>query len=275
MKTYKNITKSIVLVLSLGLLVSACDKIDLNDVNKKVTITGNKKILIEDFTGHKCLNCPKGHEEIHKLIEAYGDTNVFGVSIHAGFYAKPKKPPFDYDFRTEAGNAYEATFQPQAYPAGMVNRKEYNSSLLQDVGNWGPIANDVSKEGSPVNIKVEASNNNNTISGNVQLSFIDKLQENVKLQIFVTEDSIIKPQETSEGEEENYVHMHVLRGAVNGTWGEELPQASYAANETATISFSNYALGADWKPQHLHVLAFLYNTDTKEVLQVNGTKVKP
>ncbi|PID88747.1 MAG: hypothetical protein CSB02_01135 [Bacteroidia bacterium] len=275
MKTYKNITKSIVLVLSLGLLVSACDKIDLNDVKKKVVISANKKVLIEDFTGHKCPNCPKGHEKLHKLIEAYGDTNVFGVSIHAGFYAKPKKPPFDYDFRTEAGNTYNETFQPPAYPSGLVNRKEYNSSLVHDIGVWGTIASAVVTETSPVNIKVEATSNNNTLSGNVELSFIDKLQENVKLQIFVTEDSIVKPQVTPTGEEENYVHMHVLRGAVNGTWGEDLPQASYAANDTATISFSNYALGADWKPQHLHVLAFLYNTDTKEVLQVNGTKVKP
>ncbi len=277
MKIYKNITKSIVFALSIGLLVSACDKIDLNDVNQTATVSSNKKVLIEDFTGHTCVNCPRAHEELHTLMEAYGDTNLFAVAIHAGSFANPTGTPFEYDFLTEAGNAYYNEWQPQAFPIGMVNRKKVDNVFLQDVGAWGTLAAKAFKETAPLNIKVEVDgiSNQNTISGKVHLSFIEELKENVKLQIIVTEDSIIKPQLTPEGPKEDYVHMHVLRGAVNGNWGEDLPNDSYAANETATISFNNYTLGDDWTPKNLMVLAYLYNADTKEILQVNGAKVMP
>ncbi len=279
MKIYKNITTGIVFALSIVLLISACDKIDMKDVHKEITFSGsNQKVLIEDFTGHTCVNCPRAHEELHTLIEAYGDTNLFAVAIHAGSFADPTPgSPFAYDFRTEAGNAYYNEWQPQAFPIGMVNRKKVDNVFLQDVGAWGALADKTFKGTAPLNIQVEVDgvSNENTISGKVELSFIEEFKGNVKLQIIVTEDNIIKPQVTNNGVTMDYVHMHVLRGAVNGNWGEDLPNDSYAADETATINFSNYTLGDDWVPENLMILAYLYNADTKEIIQVNGTKVMP
>ncbi len=280
MKIYKNITIGIVFALSISLLISACDKIDMKDVHKEVTFNGsNQKVLIEEFTGHHCPNCPKAHKKIHELIEAYGDTNVFAVAIHAGSFATPSSAPFDYDFRTDVGNTYFNEFQPQGFPTGMVNRTMKDNNILQDVNSWDGLLGSIRERIAPMNIevKVDEVGKQNTISGKVNLSFIKDFQEKAKLQIIVTEDSIIKAQEVAEkgGVVEDYVHMHVLRGAVNGNWGEALPNDSYAANETATISFNNYALGDDWAPKNLMILAYLYNADTKEVIQVNGTKVMP
>ena len=45
-----------------------------------------RRVLLEDFTGQKCRNCPKAHREISSLKEVYGD-NLIAVSIHAGGYA--------------------------------------------------------------------------------------------------------------------------------------------------------------------------------------------
>ncbi len=281
MKIYKNITTAIVFALSIVVFISACDKINMDEVQQEVTLSvSNQKVLIEDFTGHRCVNCPKAHKKIHELMDTYGDTNMFAIAIHAGSFAESMPgSPFAYDFRTEAGNAYLNEWEPQGFPIGMVNRKKVNNVFLQDVDSWPTIVDKAFKQTAPLNIKVaiDGVSNQNTISGKVELSFIEEVKENVKLQIIVTEDSIVKPQlaPPPQGLVQDYVHMHVLRGAVNGNWGEALPNDSYAADETATISFNNYALGTDWTLKNLMVLAYLYNADTKEVIQVNGVKVMP
>ena len=38
-----------------------------------------RTVLIEDFTGQRCVNCPNATEAIEALIEQYGDTGVIAV----------------------------------------------------------------------------------------------------------------------------------------------------------------------------------------------------
>jgi len=64
---------------------------------------GDRIVLLEEFTGKGCTNCPKGSREIENLLAIY-DSNLVVVSIHAGFFANPDF--FDlgqYDLRTEEG----------------------------------------------------------------------------------------------------------------------------------------------------------------------------
>lgn len=261
--------------VGLGLLIGACDKVNIDEVNQSASVKSNQKVLIEDFTGHKCVNCPQAHELLHKLIETYSDTNIFAVAVHAGFFATVSpNPPYQYDFRTPAGNEYVTTFEPNSFPIGMVNRKAINNSVLLDKDAWGSVAADLFKNTSPMNIEVISDyTSGNTLSGKVNISFIAPMNTKAKLQIIVTEDNIIKPQLTPEGVKEDYNHMHVLRGAVNGIWGQDLPQDSYAANETASIDFSGYTMGEDWKAKDLRIIAYVYNAASKEIMQVNGVKV--
>ena len=55
--------KRIVLFLSVLIAFSACDKIDSdNFIDGEIIVQPediDRKILIEDFTGHKCQNCPE------------------------------------------------------------------------------------------------------------------------------------------------------------------------------------------------------------------------
>ena len=88
--------------------------------------TAVKRVLIEEFTGRKCPNCPTGAQTIAN-IQAYYEGRVVAVAIHAGMYAMPTGSAFsDMDFRTEAGNTYNDTYSPQGYPAAMVDRKTFD-----------------------------------------------------------------------------------------------------------------------------------------------------
>ena len=55
--------------------------------NEWPTFTQNtntdRNVLIEDFTGHKCIYCPAAAELAHQLHEA-NPNRVFVASIHAG-----------------------------------------------------------------------------------------------------------------------------------------------------------------------------------------------
>ena len=76
-----------------------------------------QKILIEDFTGHTCQNCPEAAEELHTIQSNY-PSQVIGIAIHAGFFAEPENndTSFTTDFRTEKGNSIHDKFVPWGYP---------------------------------------------------------------------------------------------------------------------------------------------------------------
>ena len=63
----------------------ACQEVDPNDrlIYVKPAEVG-RAVLIEDFTGQKCINCPNGTNAINNIVEAYGEENVVAVGIHSG-----------------------------------------------------------------------------------------------------------------------------------------------------------------------------------------------
>ena len=76
----------------LGGALSSCS--DLDEQERFVYIKpadAARKVLIEDFTGQRCPNCPKATDEIHHLQETYGEDNIIAVGIHSGclLYTSP------------------------------------------------------------------------------------------------------------------------------------------------------------------------------------------
>ena len=94
-------------------LTFSCDKIEkdnFTDPNATFPWLG-KKVLVEDFTGYKCTNCPAAATELHNIEEFYPD-KVIGIAIHAGSFAKPGGV-FVTDFRTDEGNEITDFFRPR------------------------------------------------------------------------------------------------------------------------------------------------------------------
>ena len=54
-----------------------------DDPNPNSPTSTLRTVLLEDFTGQKCVNCPKGTKVIEQLQEAYGDYFI-AVGIHGG-----------------------------------------------------------------------------------------------------------------------------------------------------------------------------------------------
>ena len=105
---------------ALGLMV-ACDEVSVNDRLIYVEPPQvSRAVLIEDYTGQYCVNCPRATEEIERLIEQYGDSIVIAVAIHSGPFGKSKGEPSP--LYTDVGDMYFNTWGMSAQPIGLIDR---------------------------------------------------------------------------------------------------------------------------------------------------------
>ena len=92
MKSIKNIYNAVAGKCLIGITAAAavmgmasCTDIDENDRLMYVKPAEVKKhVLIEDFTGQRCVNCPKATNLIHSLQQQFGEDNVIAVGIYGG-----------------------------------------------------------------------------------------------------------------------------------------------------------------------------------------------
>lgn len=265
------IINSILAIFLISISIISCDKIDAPYTQEGVVLPPTTRVLLEDYTGQKCPNCPAAAVIAHDLQNIYGDSNLIVVAIHAGFFAWPDATgAYTYDFQTEPGNAYNDFFKPSAYPIGTVNRLEINGGFTVEKDDWASVISQQLYYKKTIEVEIEAIATDDIISGEIEIEFIDPISSDSYVQIWITEDHIIKPQI---GEGDEYEHNHVLRGAINGIWGEKLPSSNYASGSTETISFSDYKIGDDWVMENLSIVAFVYDEATKRVIQVNKKKI--
>ena len=242
-------------IISLTFFFFLIERDNFTDPNASFPWLG-KKILIEDFTGYKCTNCPAASSELHTIEELYPD-KIIGIAIHAGFFAKPSGD-FVTDFRTPEGDELADFFEPDAFPIGMVNRVGYPNNVLKEYTDW---ATEVSSQllQTPT-IELSISEENNTI--NVEARRLSDDNANLKLVVCITEDGVIYKQIDGSNLIEDYEHNHILRKVLNGTWGSSIQ----LTNTSSTFSY-DYTLEDTWVRSNCNVVAFVYNDSNKEVLQ--------
>ncbi len=241
---------------------SACDKIESTDFlqgetgGEIDTTTFVQKVLIEDFTGFLCTNCPSASTELHTIENLFED-KIIGIGIHAGFFAQPAGI-FTTDFRTEAGNELASFFGPESFPIGMVNRLGYPENVLIDYTEWASMVTEILNQTPSVGLLLSESNDKITVEAK-RLSAIDG---NLKLVVCITEDKVIDKQVDGPDLIEDYEHNHVLRTNVNGTWGTDVT----LTDDYSSYDF-NYSLDDNWVRSNCNVIAYVYNDSNKEVLQ--------
>ncbi|MDR0835927.1 MAG: Omp28-related outer membrane protein [Tannerella sp.] len=87
----------------------------------------------------------------------------------------------------------------------------------------------------------------------------------MKLQLWLTESGIQSFQSHGTPTPDEYIHNHILRDAVNGTWGETV---EIKQGETKQVEDSYSLKGKTWKPENMSVVGFIYDAQTMEVFYV-------
>ena len=300
------VSSIIVSAVFVFLVFSACDKVDAPYVIHNQPIdtakcpapafpavnSHFKRVLLEDYTGHNCPNCPGGALIAHGLQNQYKDTLVL-IAVHAGFFAKvsASDPLWKYDFRTDPGTDWDNFFKIAAVgnPNGMVNRKGYpkNQQVLSP-SSWANAVKTSAAEAPLLDLQIiinnDADQDYDELCIHTKTSFLQPISgRNLNLSVIITEDSIIQPQNNSDPlvgatpQILNYVHMHVLRGAVNGSWGTPVLLKENTSTTPVVKSFSVNLTTFNLNPvipKNCHVVAFVYDTDTKEILQAAEEEIK-
>ncbi len=270
--------------------LQSCDKVNppyketINVAPPPSTLT-SRKVLVEDYTGHTCGNCPAATRILYNdLKPVYGD-NLIIMAIHAGGFATPypqTAPYYTYDFRTTEGTTLDTDFgiSLAGNPNGMVNRREVNGSLILPSTKWvtevGNVLNDTTP--SPVNLVITNDYNSTTrnLTTDVEMEFTSTLSGTHKLCVFMVEDSIINWQKDYQNTSvpgnnvQDYVHREVFRGSMNGAYGEAV--IGTAEGDVSTLSYS-FSLPAAWNDQKVSIITYLYRDDTKEIIQVEQKEI--
>lgn len=267
----------------LALLLVACDVIDepIEPGNgpapppQEVT----RNVLLEEFTGHRCSTCPAAHLVAKQLDNLYGDRLVV-VGIHAtNTFAAPLSPPapdgrYSTDFRTPAGDAYTNAFGVSFLPTGVVSRKPYNGSMTKAQGTWGSAISALVNEPAAFALRVAQAQYNagqNKVNILVEAITLRNVEADHKLTLYILEDNVVDWQLNAQApvpDVPDYLHRHVLRTTVNGTWGELAIPAGTQTGDTLRFEYPNVDVDPAWNGPNCSVVAYLHHATTNEVVQV-------
>ena len=242
---------------AMAMAAASCSNIDEGDrlIYVKPAEVG-RAILIEDFTGQKCINCPTGTEIINSIVDTYGEDNVIAVGIHSGplgFAGNSKT----VGLMTDTGNEYYTRWDKEnkmGQPWVIFNRK---TSPDSHYNNWAAMVGTIISENANLSVKIANAYDaaTRTLTTTVGADGVNGTV-NGKLQVWIVEDGVPALQMMPDGSaNKEYVHNHVFRAAVNGTWGEDV---TVKEGETTTKQYS-YVLPEAWVADNIAVVAFVYN----------------
>ena len=242
------------------------------------TVTYFRKVLIEDFTGQACGNCPPAAEALEQIHDLYGSA-IVSMGVHADFWAEPN-PHFPEDYRNSVSTELFQFFGIPGNPNGLVNRKSFDNITVLGFDAWSTSVALCLAEPADAWLTVVPEYNAGTrsLSVEVETRMLDAINEELQLVLYLTEDSIMGPQKyygSSYPDETvpEYYHRHMLRGSMNGTWGNALSSATtYSTGQEINSSF-NFTIPSEWNADHVHIVALLYKTATKEVVQAEEKEI--
>lgn len=277
--------KNIFIIIAVALVIlSGCNEI-MPTIPPPGSITSDRVILVEEFTGVGCQNCPGGSAELENLLSIYPD-NLIAVSIHVGFFASEVQWNANqkFDFRTVDGDNLVKNYfggEPFAYPSATVNRElsQTNSLYITNTEWPATIASEL-EEGSSVDLTMSRTYDEGSRELNVDLTILalSALPEDIRVSVIITESGIIDYQKDlnapGDGWIPEYVHKHVLRDIVTSFDGEVISDTGVALTESVSKSFST-VLPDNFVAENCEVIAFVHRntSDTREVLQATEMHV--
>ena len=232
-----------------------------------------KRVLVEDFTGQRCVNCPDAAQMLSGLKEeTYGDRMIL-VAMHAGGLS------LGTPLHNDVAQTYMTALGMGANNPAISIDRVYNDDGVYS--NWPNAIASRAAASTPCEVKPFVSmGSDRSVSVLAQVSFSSAVSDSIGVQHWLLEDSIVGFQITHEGSSMDYVHNHVFRDCLyEDIWGMPLSKgvdAEYMAGTTYTAPVTTgYVIPDDWDIDNISIVSFVfrYSTDESnpiaEVLQAN------
>ena len=285
--------RRIIFFLTMAVGIVSCDKIEKPyRVSSEVTVVVDtpafpvlenviQKYLFEDYTGHTCTNCPEGAKILKDMKTAMDDTLIL-MAVHTGSTAAPKTGTdncaYTADYRTNVGDAYAAEFGVTGNPSGMINRIRWGEKrVLKGITDWETSLKSVPRNIPTIGIQIIPQHSNDTAYIFIKSTLLSDVSNKLRLCAVLVESKIVSPQKNGKSSLGtvpdicDYVHNHLLRASITSVWGNviELSQENDTVIKAYALPFS----GKPWKKENCHIIAYIYDDNTKEILQVEEVKL--
>lgn len=251
-------------------IVQESDTIPLEAADT-VNFDGKIVVLLEDYTGVKCVNCPAAAEIASNLQAQYGEHLVV-LGVHPKSALQNPAGGFP-DFRTDEGNEWNNYFNISAYPTGTLNRE-----AAIGTASWASEVDDVIGNDAPVRliIKSEYDDATRELKLSIHSKFLQNVEsDDVHLTVCMMENNIIGKQVTPDGVVEDYVHRHVFRGTADGlTWGRLLSSAESISSGENFITNMKFNVDEEFNADEFYIVALITDHNTREVLMAAEKKIK-
>jgi hypothetical protein len=278
--------------LSVIVLFSACTKeigpaIDFSKVQAKDTFyvapvenAQLKNVLIEEFTGVKCPNCPDGHN-IVATIQNANPSRVIAIGYYPFGQAQtePLKDLTKADFRiADATELSTLLGGIQFLPIAAVDRKMFGGAILTARTLWSSNVQARLAVATPINMQLSVSYDDASREAIIKttLKYTSALSTKHNISLAIYENNLVDAQEYPTYIDSSYTFKHVLRDVITPVGGASVLDS--LTTKAAGLVFEKtilYTLPAKWNPSNCKIVAFVHDaTATKEVYQVIEKSVK-
>lgn len=252
-----------------GVMLTSCDDVPEEDRYVKVERPAiARRVLIQEFTGQGCINCPQGAALVHSLQEQYPGS-IVAVNLHPE-NTQYTRPMGGLKLTSPVATAYYAQYRPSMLPAAVID----GASPVTNVSTWtDAILTALSRE-APADLELSTEYDAATRELKVTYTthFNNIYESPLAINIWVMENGIVGPQYSGSNIVRDYVHNHVLRTSLTGDWGVNIAD-SFIPDDEYSATFS-ITLSEDWKAENCQVIGFLQNP-SKVVEQSAETDVIP
>lgn len=227
------------------------------------TTPSKKNVVLEDFTGINCPQCPDGHKRANDIAKAHPGRVVL-INVHAGSFA-PDIP----NYKTPYGEAILSQAGVGGYPNATINRHLFSgkTNTAMGRGEWATYSGQILAQDSYVNVAAKSTINKATRELTVEVEVYYTGNSPVatnRLNVALLQGNIVGPQSgmTSNPDYvigDQYKHMHILRRYLTGQWGDVIDNTAQGAFHSFTYKYTipEKSFNVAYKLEDIEIAVFL------------------
>jgi len=231
-----------------------------------ITPRHSTKVLVEDYTGTWCTNCPRVAYKLEQAVSQ--NDHIIPVGIHQSRY--PGDDPFGFDQVTDLISDYNIS----GLPSPVVNR---TLGFIWDE-NYSTLEAELNKS-QPLGMSISSSVSGTDLSIDVSVRFdMDMSKQDLQLVLYLTENGLHADQANATsyygGQDPipDFEQKHVLRAALNGLYGATLSSSNTGADQTFTYHLSVSVPSQVTDINNCDIEAFVINGNDQNAKFINIQK---
>ncbi len=241
-------------------------------VDDGVTVLTGKTVLIKDFTGARCVNCPAAADYVHSLQHQLDEDHVFVMSVHAGFLAQPLG--MYPNFLTDEGTAwYNSNSSNPLFAVDHVALTEGNTLFVEQID--APVAAALEEEQTfELVVTPHYDGASRHLDVDVRAYPLADMDGQFYITACLVEDHIVGWQTVPGGIDKEYDFRNVFRGTLNGAYGDAFEDSHVSLDETYFFNYSA-EINADYNADECYLMVYVYEKfQGDKILQTSVVKIK-